>query len=150
MKSKKTNTIKFIIFIFIILVEAYIFIHVWEKEIITPSTCISEGLLQKTCKICNEIKQIAIPKSSNHNYEEVKHVSATCTENGISILECTLCKERKEEILPALGGDHTFTKWEIIEKPNIFKNGEIKYICSRCGETEIETITLDEYRKLNK
>ena len=76
--------------------------HVWEEEVETEATCISDGVMLKTCTICGKTMHAKIP-ASGHAYEEIEKVDPTCTEEGHSTKECKYCHTQIIETIPAKG-----------------------------------------------
>ena len=76
-----------------------------------------------------------------HTPETIPGKAATCTENGLTDGEkCSVCGEtlQEQETISALG--HDLGEWTVTREPTHSAEGEEQRICSRCGETETQSV----------
>ena len=76
--------------------------------------------------------------------------AATCTSNGkTAYTKCTVCdKYFKSEIIPALGGNHTYGEWVVTKEATCSGAGEKVQTCIKCGDEitqKINTLTTHTY-----
>lgn len=61
----------------------------------------------------------------------IAYEAPTCDEDGTREYECSLCKEHETEIVPKL--EHDYIERLIVKNATTSKEGEIAYVCSKCG-----------------
>lgn len=66
-----------------------------------------------------------------HTYTLIAYEAPTCEEDGTREYECSLCKEHETEIVPKL--EHDYIERLIVKNATTSKEGEIAYVCSKCG-----------------
>lgn len=78
--------------------------HQYDESILKKATCLEEGLMKYTCKVCGDEKTEKIEK---HTFDDgyVKK-EASCTQDGIKIYTCYNCGFEKTEETKATG--HSF------------------------------------------
>lgn len=110
--------------------------------VITEPTCTEEGLERKRCvrPNCNYDEERSI---SPLGHEEVvdEAVEPTCTDIGWTEgKHCSRCGYALSlrEAVPALG--HSWGSWTTAKKPTCGAEGTKTRTCSRCGQSEDETI----------
>ena len=116
------------------------------NEVTAAATCEGEGVCTYTAtatfggKTFTDSQTEVIP-AKGHTPETVPGKAATCTESGLTDGEkCSVCGEtlRKQETIPALG--HDLGEWTVTQEPTHSAEGEEQRICSRCGETETQSV----------
>ena len=111
--------------------------HVWEETIEKEATCISDGVMLKTCTICGKQMHEKIP-ASGHKYEETERHEPTCTEDGSIISTCAYCGDVKTEIIASPG--HTIENG-IGKAATCEEDGYTEGICSVCHEVTRQVIS---------
>ena len=141
--------------------------HEFDKGTVTlEPTCLNEGVLTKTCNLCNESITEKIP-ALGHDIKESVEVAANCAHEGKKILECkregcdyfeevTLNKTDHSYYYESLNSnehlekchncDYTVTKQHrfdngvVITQATHSTTGVMKYICLDCNFYKNETI----------
>ncbi len=106
--------------------------HDWE-EVTVPSTCISQGSITRTCKLCGETEEVPLPLAEHQMQYDGENKEPTCIEDGYTESGvCTVCGQTfPRTTVPALGHD--------------YENG----ICKRCGAEFSYTVKFhDEYNNI--
>ena len=106
-----------------------------EWEVVTPSTCIENGVKIHACIHCGfEQTEIIEPA---HEWEDSRTVdiSPSCTEPGEDSVHCRNCDERKDikEISPK---GHDWSEWKTLVEPTITSEGKACRACNVCGIKE--------------
>lgn len=106
-----------------------------EWEVVTPSTCIENGVKIHACIHCGfEQTEIIEPA---HEWEDSRTVdiSPSCTEPGEDSVHCRNCDERKDikEISPK---GHDWSEWKTLVEPTITSEGKEYRACNICGIKE--------------
>lgn len=106
-----------------------------EWEVVTPSTCIENGVKKHACIHCGfEQTEIIEPA---HEWEDSRTVdiAPSCTEQGEDSVHCRNCDERKDikEISPK---GHDWSEWKTLVEPTITSEGKACRACSVCGIKE--------------
>lgn len=106
-----------------------------EWEVVTPSTCIENGVKKHACIHCGfEQTEIIEPA---HEWEDSRTVdiSPSCTEQGEDSVHCRNCDERKDikEISPK---GHDWSEWKTLVEPTITSEGKANRSCNVCGIKE--------------
>ena len=122
--------------------------HTWDKgEVTTAPTCTKPGVRTYTCSVCKATRTEAI-KATGHLHTEIRNKKdASCTENGYTgDTYCKDCEEllKKGETVDALG--HQWKETKRVE-PSYTEDGQIIYICNRCGEQTAKTLEKLAYPK---
>lgn len=122
--------------------------HTWDEgEVTTAPTCTKPGVRTYTCSVCKATRTEAI-KATGHLHIEIRNKKdASCTENGYT--GDTYCKDcgallKKGETIDALG--HQWKETKRVE-PSYTEDGQIIYICNRCGGQKAETFEKLAYPK---
>lgn len=106
-----------------------------EWEVVTPSTCIENGVKIHACIHCGfEQTEIIEPA---HEWEDSRTVdiAPSCTEQGEDSVHCRNCDERKDikEISPK---GHDWSEWKTLVEPTITSEGKEYRACNVCGIKE--------------
>lgn len=106
-----------------------------EWEVVTPSTCIENGVKKHACIHCGfEQTEIIEPA---HEWEDSRTVdiAPSCTEQGEDSVHCRNCDERKDikEISPK---GHDWSEWKTLVEPTITSEGKEYRACNVCGIKE--------------
>lgn len=122
--------------------------HTWDEgEVTTAPTCTKPGVRTYTCSVCKATRTEAI-KATGHLHTEIRNKKdASCTENGYTgDTYCKDCEEllKKGETVDVLGHQWKETKRA---EPSYTEDGQIIYICNRCGEQKAETLEKLAYPK---
>lgn len=122
--------------------------HTWDEgEVTTAPTCTKPGVRTYTCSVCKATRTEVI-KATGHLHIEIRNKKdASCTENGYTgDMYCKDCGAllKKGETIDALG--HQWKETKRVE-PSYTEDGQIIYICNRCGEQKAETFEKLAYPK---
>lgn len=109
--------------------------HKWvEDKVVREATCVADGLrLLKCSNNCGETKEEAIPKISEHSWDDGEEtVEATCNSKGEILYSCTVdgCNETRTEETPIDPDNHGNAEFEWKIRGT---NNEHRLICSDCG-----------------
>lgn len=75
--------------------------------------------------------------SHTHSYTSTK-VAATCTKGGYTLHKCSCGKSYTDSETAALG--HSWGDWTVVTQPTTQQEGKQTRTCSRCGDTESQSI----------
>ena len=120
---------------------------VWKT--LKVSTCMEEGIQQRTCSICGNKEKSAIEKAA-HIPAIDQAVAATCTGTGLTKgSHCSVCKMilEKQEITPIDETNHIWSEWSRLSAATIFEPEIQERICKGC---EIVSETREIGEKLKK
>ena len=92
--------------------------HAYEEKTFVQATCVSEGVLQKTCSTCGDTKYEKVEKAK-HSY--VEGVCVTCNTADPNAAPCS----------------HTYTE-ETFLKATCISEGVLKKTCTNCQEVFYE------------
>lgn len=110
--------------------------HDYEKTVTEP-TCTENGSAVYKCKRCGHSYKEDIP-AKGHSYSS-ETIAPTCSEGGCTLHICGVCgDEYKDGEVSAL--DHDWGEWSVYRSPTASAEGERRRVCSRCGETQSETV----------
>ncbi len=105
-------------------------------------TCTEEGLMEYRWK--NEtygpiifLRSIA---TTEHTYILEKTVAPSCLTDGYELWRCTGCTAQYQANIVSAYGSHAWDDGVVTAHPTCTEAGELTYTCTRCGETETETI----------
>ena len=129
----------------------------WIEQV--DATCADEGVLgHYHCEGCgknfdrdfNEITELSIPKSQNHDYGDlIDEVPATCADGVAAHYQCVVCgklfDENKHEVelsqlVIEAEYEHTWTVGEITKIATCTEEGQRTRLCSVCGATDAQVI----------
>ena len=125
--------------------------HDWDEgEVTTPATCTQEGVMTYTCTRCGETRTEAIaalghaPAAAVRENEE----AASCEEPGSYdlVVYCSRCDAElsREHVAGEILG-HDWDEGEVTTPATCTQTGVMTYTCTRCGDTERETIAMKEH-----
>ena len=120
--------------------------HAWVLIDTVKSTCAVKGYELKKCSRCLTSKTFELPLDpDNHTgntYEEIIK-KVTCTEDGEISIRCTGCDHEFETRTVAHTG-HNYTS-VVTKEAKCGVAGELRYTCSKCGDTYTEEIPALEH-----
>lgn len=117
--------------------------HIYSV-ITVPATCLSTGVVTKTCDVCGEVQNEIIP-ALNHEFD-VKTVSGTCISNGTISYTCKNCGYSYSEITGKIPHRYVLTT---VSNSTCTENGYKLYTCSFCGATKKEIISATGHSVVN-
>ena len=105
-------------------------VHQWDDgEVTLEATCYSEGILLRTCALCQEVIEEPIPML-DHAWEVTEIVPPACDADGYTIYTCFGCgSERSDDIIPATHGELVSE----VTPPTCNEQGYTTYTCPLCG-----------------
>lgn len=113
--------------------------HTWSEWEETPATCTKDGERRRRCTVCgDEESEVLTAHGHSFGAELIVKKQATCGEEGSGYRKCVNCDAREEEIISPTY-DHKYGEGVIV-KQAACNDGEIKYICSVCGDDYSEII----------
>lgn len=75
-----------------------------------------------------------------HEYDTAVTTKPTCVDTGLQTYTCKKCGFRYDEIMPALGGEHSFNRVETTKQATCIETGIQKITCTKCGYSYEEII----------
>lgn len=114
--------------------------HVWDNKTLKKApACESEGIVEYTCKTCNQTKEELVAPTGHLNTEIRNKKTATCEEEGYTgDTYCTTCNKKLKDGQTIPKTDHN---WTIKETPATCESdGSRTYTCDTCKETKTESI----------
>lgn len=114
--------------------------HDCTKNVVSP-TCTASGYTQYTCKRCGYTYKDDYTEALGHKYHS-QTVAPTCTEDGYTLNICERCGEEHHDHHShnAHHHGHDWSEWTVTKAATTSSEGEQQRKCSRCGETETQTI----------
>ena len=116
--------------------------HHFLTVILKEATCAEEGVKRRSCSICGEMTEEAIPKTA-HSYQLTLEKATSCTGEGVSKMTCTVCGETRYEAIPK--SPHTYQE-SVIKKATCKETGKSVFTCTVCGDTRTETVPVSAHR----
>ncbi len=110
--------------------------HDWQEEWITPVTCESDGVRNKSCSRCEEKEENETVKATGHNFVSSPSVAATCTQQGMTVgIYCSNCLQvtKEQEIVEKLPHKYQVTEER---KATCTVDGYRNTKCENCTATE--------------
>ncbi len=113
--------------------------HQWSEWTVSQeSTCIEQGKQTRTCSLCNQTEEEALPLA-DHNWSEwAMDYDADCTQSGQLGRYCLVCGTTETQVIEPKG--HAWGDWEIVTPSTPYHKGEKCQTCKRCGEKQTATI----------
>lgn len=112
-----------------------------DWEVILESTCVTQGMAQRSCPRCGFIlERVQISTNGEHDFqEETAQIAPTCTEAGATAVQvCSVCGFHKGgEPIPAA---HQWGIWHNLQTAACDVTGLRRHTCKICGEAEEETV----------
>lgn len=109
--------------------------HDFDAGVVTlKASCISEGILVKTCTRCGDKHEEAIPIDEDaHSFGSAYVVKASCTVDGYRKHTCRYCSKIETiDTLKATG--HTQSdEYSVIKEATCYSEGEEHMLCAVCG-----------------
>ena len=113
--------------------------HDWNEERTKEPTCIEEGELTKTCKVCGEAEDETIPASGHEAGDPAREneVEADCDSKGSydEVVRCTRCDQILSSVYKETeASGHDWGEWSGEKTDDIGRYNE--RTCARCKETQ--------------
>lgn len=108
--------------------------HIYSNEwnVLSEATCVTDGLEENVCDVCEETVQRVIKATGIHTYDDgMIEKESTCSSEGNKIYTCTVCSETKNEIIAKLPHQYEST---LVEETCLDKGYTI-YSCVNCDYT---------------
>lgn len=105
--------------------------HEYGDWVVTKEpTCTEDGVMEKTCTKCGEVKKAAV-SATGHNWqpEDADTEQVVCTECG-EVKNRTDYKEC----------DHEYSEWQVLIEPTCSEEGYKERVCELCGHFESDTV----------
>lgn len=109
-----------------------------EWKITQSPTCVQDGVQERTCVSCGEIKTQVLNATGEHNYNYRITGSVTCVKDGEKTYTCVNCGNTYKEVVPATG-THNYTS-EITKDATCVETGTKKFTCTDCKHSYTEAI----------
>lgn len=109
-----------------------------HDEVTTAATCKNDGMKKVVCDDCGHVENVAIPKTTDHQWEERIDAPATCKAKGQKTLTCKTCNATKIEEIPMT--DHNWDNGVITTQPTCTEQGVKTYTCQTCGAKKTEAV----------
>lgn len=114
--------------------------HDYKEESVKEATCTEEGQRELVCDICGDCQIESIPKE-DHKEEIDEKIEATCDADGRTQgSHCAICGKVLVEPSTIKATGHSWDAGEIWSGARCEYTGEIRYTCTKCGETKTEEI----------
>ena len=105
--------------------------HLWTVTDRVESTCIEQGVENKTCSVCGVVESETLPLS-DHVLDVIEHVDNTCISDGYTKYRCSVCSEEFEELLLKNPDKHIFVE-KTLSPVTCMTDGVVEYKCEGCG-----------------
>lgn len=114
--------------------------HIWDNGVVTTApTETTPGVRTRTCTVCGDIREEAIPATGAHDYRFTKTVDPTCTDGGYDLYTCSGCGATERRNLTDAAG-HKWDGGTVTTAPTETTPGVRTFTCSGCGQARTETI----------
>ena len=114
--------------------------HIWDNGVVTTApTETTPGVRTRTCTVCGDIREEAIPATGAHDYRFTKTVAPTCTDGGYDLYTCSGCGATERRNLTDAAG-HKWDGGTVTTAPTETTPGVRTYTCTVCSQTRTETI----------
>ena len=114
--------------------------HKWDNGVVTTApTETTPGVRTRTCTVCGDIREEAIPATGAHDYRFTKTVDPTCTDGGYDLYTCSGCGATERRNLTDAAG-HKWDGGTVTTAPTETTPGVRTFTCSGCGQTRTEAI----------
>ena len=116
-----------------------------NPKIIKESNCGEDGIVQYSCKVCNNKIDVTLPPTGeNHKWDAGTVILApTCTDTGIREFRCTVCdsnKGIKQTKISIDSSNHAWNEGFVEREPTEMVSGVMRITCTRCNESFTEGI----------
>ncbi len=113
--------------------------HKTETTTVLEPTCVSGGVKQEKCTVCDKVIKLTNVKALGHDYKSAV-TAPTCTEPGYTTHTCTRCGDSYTDsyVSPT---DHNFDSGTITKAATCTAEGEMTYTCA-CGKTHTKPIPM--------
>ena len=117
--------------------------HEYTDEILQEATCLSIGLVKKTCALCGESVTEHIDRVEHKHPEGTVTQEVTCVQTGIMTRRCIWCTAPKTETIPL--AEHACGESYVAKEPNCIETGEKRSVCTVCGvDVVVDTIPTND------
>ena len=107
---------------------------------VTPPSCLNDGVKQKHCEICKKLLETAAIPATGHTVGDwIVDVAATCELDGMKHGTCSACGATVNGEIPATG--HTAQNWTVDVQATCLANGTQTKYCAVCDE-KIESASI--------
>ena len=116
--------------------------HTTETATVLEPTCVSGGVKQEKCTVCDKVVKLTNIKALGHDYRSAV-TAPTGTEPGYTTHTCTRCGDSYTDsyVSPT---DHNFDSGTITKAATCTAEGEITYTCA-CGKTYTKPIPMIDH-----
>lgn len=114
-----------------------------ENQIITPSTCTTDGEGSVICTDCGHVINNYRIEGKHEFGDWTTITEADCSTDGLRRRYCPVCGEMtEEEVIPAYSA-HRFGDWVILKEATEDEDGERERTCERCDFIEKQPFSLE-------
>lgn len=114
--------------------------HDWDDGTVTTApTETTPGVRTRTCTVCGDIREEAIPATGAHDYRFTKTVAPTCTDGGYDLYTCSGCGATERRNLTDAAG-HKWDGGTVTTAPTETTPGVRTFTCTVCDQTRTEAI----------
>ncbi len=110
-----------------------------DWEVTKQADCIGIGYETRTCSVCGEAEEKIIPPVDHSYGSWVIISSASCTADGTEERTCSVCGKSETNTIPHLGHNYVNMGYTFVLNPIGSVNGGYKWVCTRCGDSYIES-----------
>ena len=114
--------------------------HKWDNGVVTTApTETTPGVRTRTCTVCGDIREEAIPATGALDYRFTKTVDPTCTDGGYDLYTCSGCGATERRNLTDAAG-HKWDGGTVTTAPTETTPGVRTFTCTVCSQTRTEAI----------